>query len=112
MKRISIVEPLLVWMSASSSAIAQGYPSKPIRLAQLIGSSWHAVVAPAGTPAPVVLKLHQTLASALGLPELRELLVSQGAEPVGSSPEEFGRFLRAELAKWRPIVEASGAKAD
>jgi tripartite-type tricarboxylate transporter receptor subunit TctC len=103
----------LVITSAKRSVLLPQVPSAPeARLPQLIGSSWHAVVAPAGTPAPVVLKLHRTLVSALGVPELRELLISQGAEPVGSSPEEFARFLRAELAKWRPIVEASGAKAD
>jgi tripartite-type tricarboxylate transporter receptor subunit TctC len=103
----------LVITSAKRSALLPQVASAPeAGLPQLIGSSWHAVVAPAGTPAPVVLKLHQTLVTALGVSELRELLVSQGAEPVGSSPEEFAKFLRAELAKWRPIVEASGAKAD
>jgi tripartite-type tricarboxylate transporter receptor subunit TctC len=103
----------LVITSAKRSALLPQVPSAPeAGLPQLMGSSWHAVVAPAGTPAPVVLKLHQTLVTALGVSELRELLISQGAEPVGSSPQEFAKFLRAELAKWRPIVEASGAKAD
>ena len=103
----------LVITSAKRSLLLPQVPSAPeAGVPQLIGSSWHAVVAPAGTPAPVVAKLHQTLVTALGVAELRELLVSQGAEPVGSSPDEFGKFLRAELAKWRPIVEASGAKVD
>ena len=103
----------IVITSPKRSPLLPQVPTAPeAGLPQLIGSSWHAVVAPAGTPAPVIAKLHQTLASALGVAELRELLVSQGAEPVGSNPQDFGRFLRAELAKWRPIVEASGAKAD
>jgi tripartite-type tricarboxylate transporter receptor subunit TctC len=79
---------------------------------KLIASSWHGVVAPAGTPAPAVSRLHETLVAALNVPEVRDLLVNQGAEPIGSSPAEFGKFLRAELAMWAPIVKASGAKVD
>jgi tripartite-type tricarboxylate transporter receptor subunit TctC len=70
------------------------------------------VLAPAGTPRDVLAKLQQTLASALAVPELRNQIISQGAEPVGSSPEEFARFIAGELAKWRVVVEASGAKAE
>jgi tripartite-type tricarboxylate transporter receptor subunit TctC len=88
-------------------------PSAPeAGVPQLIGSSWHGVVAPAGTPPAAIAKLHQALVAAIAVPDVRDLLISQGAEPVGSSPDEFGRFLRAELAKWAPIVQASGAKVD
>ena len=79
---------------------------------KLIASSWHGVVAPAGTPTQAVSRLHETLVTALGVPEVRDLLVNQGAEPIGSSPAEFAKFLRAELAMWAPIVKASGAKVD
>ena len=81
-------------------------------LPKLIASSWHGVVAPAGTPSPAVARLHETLVTALSVPEVRDLLVNQGAEPIGSSPAEFGKFLRSELAMWAPIVKASGAKVD
>jgi tripartite-type tricarboxylate transporter receptor subunit TctC len=103
----------LVITSPKRSPLLATVPSAPeAGLPQLLGSSWHGVVAPAGTPRAAIAKLHQTLVTAIAVPELRELLLSQGAEPVGSSPEEFGKFLRAELAKWAPIVQASGAKVD
>jgi tripartite-type tricarboxylate transporter receptor subunit TctC len=103
----------LVITAPKRSTLLPQVPSAPeAGLPQLLGSSWHGVVAPAGTPPAAIAKLHQTLVAALAVPELRDLLISQGAEPVGSSPDEFGRFLRAELAKWAPIVQASGAKVD
>lgn len=75
-------------------------------------SSWFGVLAPAGTPREVVAKLQQTLARALASPEMRDKLVSQGAEPVGDTPEEFARHIQAETAKWARVVKVSGAKID
>lgn len=106
------LKALVITAPKRSSLLPQVPTGPEAGLPNLIGSSWHAVVAPSGTPASAVTKLHQTLATALAIPELRELLISQGAEPVGSSPAEFSKFLRAELAMWKPIVEASGAKVD
>jgi tripartite-type tricarboxylate transporter receptor subunit TctC len=103
----------LVITSNKRSPLLPNVPTAPeAGMPQLIGSSWHAVVAPAGTPAPVVAKLQKTLATALAMPEVRDQLLSQGAEPIGSAPEDFGRFMRSELAKWKPIIEKSGARAD
>ena len=75
-------------------------------------TSWFGVVAPAGTPAPVVARLQQTIAKALGAPEVREKLSGQGAEPVGNSPEAFAQYIRAEIAKWAKVIKVSGAKVD
>ena len=54
----------------------------------------------------------QHWSAALAVPELRNRLIGQGAEPVGSTPEEFGKFMAGELAKWRLVVETSGARAE
>ena len=78
----------------------------------LDASAWHAVVAPAGTPPEAIRMLHATLAKTLALPEVREQLAAQGAEPVGSSPAEFGRFLRAESAKWAGVIKHANVKAE
>ena len=75
-------------------------------------SSWFGVLAPAGTPKEIVDKLHQTLSKALGTPELREKLVSQGADPVGNTPDQFAEHIQKETAKWSKVVKASGAKID
>ena len=73
---------------------------------------WHAVVAPAGTPQEVVRKLHQTLAQTLALREIREQLIARGAEPVGSSPEEFGKFLRVESDRWAGVIKHANVKVE
>jgi tripartite-type tricarboxylate transporter receptor subunit TctC len=76
------------------------------------GGSWHAVVAPAGTPREIVAKLNRTLVATVAAPELRGQLLNQGAQPVGSSPEELRKFMQAEGDKWGRVIRSSGARAD
>jgi tripartite-type tricarboxylate transporter receptor subunit TctC len=76
------------------------------------GGSWHAVVAPTGTPRDAIAKLNRTLVSAVDAHELRKALLAQGAQPVASSPEELARFMRDEADKWGRVIRASGARAD
>ena len=78
----------------------------------LDASAWHAVVAPAGTPKEIVRKLQQSFARTLALPEVRARLADNGAEPVGSTPEEFSKFLRAESDKWARVIKTAGVKAE
>jgi tripartite-type tricarboxylate transporter receptor subunit TctC len=75
-------------------------------------SAWNAVLAPAGTPEEIVRRLNAAIVQIVKAPETGERLAAQGAEPVGDSPEEFGRYLEAEVAKWAKVVKASGAKLD
>lgn len=75
-------------------------------------SSWFGLLGPAELPRDVVAKLQGELARALRIPEIRSKLVQQGADPVGSTPEEFGAYIRAETAKWAKVVKTSGATAD
>jgi tripartite-type tricarboxylate transporter receptor subunit TctC len=66
------------------------------------------VLAPAGTPRDIVMKLNQEIVRILGLPDVRQRLLALGAEPIGSTPEQFGEFIRTEIAKWARVVKASG----
>lgn len=75
-------------------------------------SSWFGLLAPAGTPADVVLRIQQETAKALNSPAIKEKLLAQGAIPSGNSPQEFARLIDAEIKKWAPVVKASGAKVD
>lgn len=75
-------------------------------------SSWFGLLAPAGTPAEVVLKLQQETAKALNLPAVKEKLLAQGAIPSGNTPQQFAALIDAEIKKWAPVVTASGAKVD
>ena len=75
-------------------------------------SSWIGLLAPAKTPRAVIEKLGAEAARAARTPEMRTILALEGAEPVGSSPDEFASQIRAELARWSKLVGATGIKAD
>ena len=75
-------------------------------------SSWFGMHAPAGTPKDIIGKIHAVVTKSLHTPEMMERLSTQGAQPVGNTPEEFTEFLRVEIAKWAKVVKASGARID
>jgi tripartite-type tricarboxylate transporter receptor subunit TctC len=75
-------------------------------------SSWFGILAPAGTPAPIVAKINAEVNKWLQSPEAKEQLLAQGAAAAGGSPEQFVAHIRAETDKWAKVVKASGAKVD
>ena len=82
-----------------------GYP-------EFEASNWFALLGPAHLPREVVTRMHAEVVRALRDPAIRDKLSHQGADPVGSTPEELAEYMRTETAKWAPVVKASGAKAD
>lgn len=75
-------------------------------------SSWFGLFAPAGTSRAIVDKIQADVAKALAMPEVRERFVAQGAQPGGSTPDQFAAFIRAETDKWTRVVKISNAKVD
>jgi tripartite-type tricarboxylate transporter receptor subunit TctC len=75
-------------------------------------SSWFGVLAPAGTPRDIVLRINAEVAKWLATPEAREKLAGQGAIVAGGAPEDFARHIASESAKWARVVKASGAKVE
>lgn len=75
-------------------------------------SAWYSVVVHAGTPKPLIDRLHGAMVKALQYPDVRERLIAEGADPIGNTPEEFGAFMRAETTKWAKVVKVSGMKAE
>ena len=73
-------------------------------------TAWFGVFAPAKLPDAITEKLHATIVAALSEPRLREQLKTEGAAAVGNSPKEFTAFVREDIARWAPVVKASGAK--
>ena len=73
---------------------------------------WLGLVAPTGTPAPAVHKLHATLQDVLKEQAIQEKFASLGLEIIGNTPEEFAAFLKKDIAKWGKVVKESGAKVD
>jgi tripartite-type tricarboxylate transporter receptor subunit TctC len=75
-------------------------------------SSWFGLFGPAGLPKDIVAKVNADVANAVVAADTKERLAALGAEPMNRSPEEFGRFVREEIAKWSKVVKASGATVD
>jgi tripartite-type tricarboxylate transporter receptor subunit TctC len=71
---------------------------------------WFGIFAPAGTPPPVIAKLNKEINQALSSPEVQQRFANQGLIPGGGTPEELGRFLRAEMAKWGALIKEVGIK--
>jgi len=74
--------------------------------------AWNGLLVPAGTPAPVVAKLHAEIVRNLKMPDVLERIAVLGFEPVGSTPNDFGEFIKAELAKWARVAKVAGAKVE
>jgi tripartite-type tricarboxylate transporter receptor subunit TctC len=75
-------------------------------------TQWYGVLAPAGTPREIVARLHDAIVRALRDPEVGKRLAADGAEAVGSSPEEFAAFIKSEGEKWAKVAAAAGIEAE
>lgn len=75
-------------------------------------TAWNGLVGPPGLPPDIVAKLNAAFVKVMAMPAVRDKLGSGGLDVVGDSSEEFGRFIRAEIAKWSAIAKRVGAKAD
>ena len=75
-------------------------------------SIWLGIMAPKGTPAPIVVRLNEEIRKILSRPEVRDAWAKQGAFPMIMSPQEFTKYLDADIAQWATVVKVSGAKPD
>jgi tripartite-type tricarboxylate transporter receptor subunit TctC len=75
-------------------------------------SAWFGLLAPAGTPKPVIDALYANIAAILGQPEIVKQLFDLGAEPGGNTPEAYARQIAAEVEKWKKVVAATGVRAE
>ena len=78
----------------------------------MVAVTWFAVVAPSGTPPAVVQSLNTAIVEALRLPDVQHRFAEQGAEVVGNTPEQMGRFVRDEAAKWQKVIRDSSVTVD
>lgn len=87
------------------TAKEQGFPG-------IDASVWFGVFAPAKTPQAIVSKINRDIVDILRTQEARKVLLAQGAEPVPTTPEQFDRFLKGEIAKWGKVIKDAGIKAN
>ncbi|NBQ89237.1 MAG: tripartite tricarboxylate transporter substrate binding protein, partial [Betaproteobacteria bacterium] len=73
---------------------------------------WFVLGAPAGTPMEIIRRINAATVAALAQPEVRERTIASGNEPISSTPEELGAFIRNELAKNARVIKAAGIKAE
>ncbi len=103
LRGIAITTPRRVASLPDLPAVAEALPGF-----EVVG--WYGIIGPASMPRPIVARLHAELIKILNTPEVRDRILADGSEPVGSAPEEFRRFMLADLAKWAKVVKDSGAK--
>jgi tripartite-type tricarboxylate transporter receptor subunit TctC len=75
-------------------------------------NNWYGLVAPARTPPEIIKTLNKEVRAALDLPDVKDSMHNQGLDPAPSTPDEFAAYIKSEIAKWRKVVRASGAKAN
>ena len=105
LRALAVTTPQRIAALPDLPAVAEALPGY-----EVVG--WYGVIGPAGMPAPLVERLHDGLVRVLAQPDVRERIINDGSEPVGSSPREFHDFMAADLAKWARVVKESGAKFD
>ena len=105
LRAIAVTTPKRLPSNPELPAMAEALPGF-----EVVG--WYGVIGPANMPQPLVKRLHDELIKALNAPDVKSRIESDGSEPVGSSPEDFRRFMHADLDKWAKLVKESGAKLD
>jgi tripartite-type tricarboxylate transporter receptor subunit TctC len=103
-------------LAVTSLKRSPGLPDMPtVAEAGLPGfdaGSWYGLVGPAGMPKEVVSKIQSDIVRVLNNKDMREKFIAQGADPVGSTPEQFADYMRGELTKWAKIAKLSGATVE
>jgi tripartite-type tricarboxylate transporter receptor subunit TctC len=105
LRALAITSPKRLAAMPDVPAIAETVPGYE-------ADAFQGMVAPAGVPKEIVRQLADDIAAIVRLPEIRERIVADGAEPIGSTPEAFGAFLKKEMLKWGKVVKESGARPD
>jgi tripartite-type tricarboxylate transporter receptor subunit TctC len=75
-------------------------------------STWYGLLVPARTPKNIVTTLHGQIVKILSAREMKDKLIAQGFEPVGGTPEEFGAYIKSEIAKWGKVIRTAGIKPE
>jgi tripartite-type tricarboxylate transporter receptor subunit TctC len=101
MKGLGVTSPVRSPLAPELPAIAEMFPGYETRI-------WYGLVAPAGTPRPAVMKLHDVVAASLAKPEVKARLAGLGLETAPLAPEEFAEFIRKEIARWAREVREAG----
>ena len=104
-KALAVTTPKPSALLPSVPTLASLYPG-------FEASNWYAFFAPAGTPAAIVNKISAEIAAAIKLPDVREFMTREGAEPVGSSPQQFAAFFKGEIDRYAQVIRAANIRLE
>ena len=95
-----------------SSALPEVPTVAEAGLADFEVTTWYGILAPAGTPRPIITRLNAELVKIMHAPEMKEKLAASGTDPLTSTPEEFAAYIKKEIGKWGDVIRKAGVKAD
>jgi tripartite-type tricarboxylate transporter receptor subunit TctC len=110
--RDGLVRPLAVTTLKRTAVLPDVPTIDELGLPGFDATTWHGLVAPAGTPGDIIAALNRAIVAALADPETRKALGDLGVDIVGSSPAEFDAYIKSEIPKWSAVVKAAGARLD
>jgi tripartite-type tricarboxylate transporter receptor subunit TctC len=97
-------------MGTGTARAAEAWPTRPVRIVEAV--QWYGIVAPARTPAAVIVVLNREINRALASPALKSRLDAEGAEAAPGTPDAFGTMIVQEIGRWKPVIEQSHMKPD
>jgi tripartite-type tricarboxylate transporter receptor subunit TctC len=106
------VRPIAITSRARSTAVPQVPTFVESGIPAFVFSSEFGLLMPARAPREIVTRLNREIVKILRMPDVRERLAAQGAEPVGNTPDEYAVSLKADLARWATVVKTAGIRAD
>ncbi|MGQ0752657.1 MAG: tripartite tricarboxylate transporter substrate-binding protein, partial [Betaproteobacteria bacterium] len=104
--------PIAVAAEKRSAAITRVPTFAEAGLRDFHSDSWYGILVPAGTPKDVIGKLNAEIRRVLSLPDVREKLAAQGAEPLGNTPGQFAEQIRRDLARWTKVAKEANVRID
>jgi len=103
---------MLAITSAKRSALLPDVPTLKESGIDVEADAWNGMVAPAGTPQPILDNIQREIVEAVRSPELKEKFATQIMEPVGNSPTQFKAQIDGDLARWTPVIQQAGIKVN
>ncbi|MCA3112046.1 MAG: tripartite tricarboxylate transporter substrate binding protein, partial [Rhodocyclaceae bacterium] len=102
-------------VAVTTRARSQALPDLPTMIEAGVpnydAATWYGLLAPAATPRGVIDRMHAETVKIIGTPDMRDKLIAQGFEPVGSSPAEFAAYIQAQIETWAKVIRAAGLKS-
>jgi tripartite-type tricarboxylate transporter receptor subunit TctC len=103
---------ILAISTAQRSALMPGIPTLKEAGVDVEADAWSGLIAPAKTPAPIIAAVHAAVIDALSSPAIRDKLAAQIMEPIPTTPEQFRARIEADIARWKPVIEAANIKVN